>query len=303
MNATQADPTLLIALVAVAEELSFSRASVRLGVTKGTISRKIARLESLAGVPLVWRSTHAVSLTDHGRDLYERARGPVRALDRVAYQTPRADAPLTGSVRLAAPHDVASTLLPPVLEAFLRAHPSVSFEVSVGTETVNLVRAGIDLALRVAVHQLPRSSLVARKLCDVHLGCFASPSYLERRGQPRTFGEPAHTWLSFLPRAHGAVRIRRREQTILGAPEGFRPHRSDDFSLLRELARRGVGVAGLPVLFAEPLVRSGELCAVLSRVRPALVGALHLVSAPRRNVPPQVAAFRAHLVRHLAPSG
>jgi DNA-binding transcriptional LysR family regulator len=300
MAATPNDPTLLLTLVAVAEELSFSRAATRLGVTKGTVSRKIARLEERAGAPLVWRSTHAVSLTASGRELYERARGPVRALGQVAYELPPKNAPLAGDIRIAAPQDVASALLPPVLERFLDAHPDVTFDVRIGSEPLNLVHAGVDVALRVKAQQLPRSSLVARKLRDLPIGFFAAPVYLAKHGQPRSFGEPGHSWLTYAPRPETARKLRRLEQVMLGAPTGMSPHRSDDFVFLRELARRGLGVVTLPQFFAEPLVRAGELVGVLARVTLPLKPTLHLVYPSQRNVTPRVSAFRAHVIEMLA---
>jgi DNA-binding transcriptional LysR family regulator len=296
MLATPNDPTLLLALVAVAEEASFSRAAVRMGVTKGTVSRKIARLEEHAGASLIWRTTHAVQLTAGGRELYERARGPVRALGEIAYELPQANAPLAGSIRVAAPQDVGSVLLPDVIERFHELHPRVTFHVHIGSEPLNLVVAGIDLALRVSVRQMPRSSLVARKLRELPLGFFAAPAYLARHGQPRSFGAPEHSWLTYAPRAETASKAARREQATLGAPPDLSPHRSDDFVFLRELARRGLGVVGLPVFVAEPLVRAGELAPVLTRGAAPSKATLYLVSPSQRKVSPRVAAFRAHVI-------
>jgi DNA-binding transcriptional LysR family regulator len=299
MIATPTDPTLLVALVAVAEEASFSRAAVRMGVTKGTVSRKIARLEELAGGSLVWRTTHAVQLTAGGRELYERARGPVRALREIAYKFPQANAPLSGSIRVAAPQDVGSVLLPEVIERFHELNPRVTFDVRIGSEPVNLVLAGIDLALRVSVRQMPRSSLVARKLRELRLGFFAAPAYLARHGKPRSFGAPEHSWLTYAPREETASKTARREQATLGAPRDLAPHRSDDFVVLRELARRGLGVAGLPVFVAEPLVRAGELTPVLTCAALPVKATLYVVSPSQRKVSSRVAAFRAHVVEML----
>jgi DNA-binding transcriptional LysR family regulator len=299
MLATPNDPTLLLALVAIAEEGSFSRAAVRMGVTKGTVSRKIARLEERAGVSLVWRTTHAVQLTGGGRELYERARGPVRALGEIAYELPQANAPLAGSIRIAAPQDVGSVLLPRVIERFNELNPRVTFDVHIGSEPINLVLAGIDLALRVSVRQMPRSSLVARKLRELALGFFAAPAYLARHGHPRSFGAPEHSWLTYAPRAETASKAARREQATLGAPPDLAPHRSDDFVLLRELALRGLGVVGLPVFVAEPLVRAGELTAVLTRTAVPAKATLYLVSPSQRKVSSRVAAFRTHVIEML----
>jgi DNA-binding transcriptional LysR family regulator len=65
---------------------------------------------------------------------------------------------------------------------------------------------------------------------------------------------------------------------------------------LRELARRGLGVVGLPVFVAEPLVRAGELAPVLTRGAAPSKATPYLVSPSQRKVSPRVAAFRAHVI-------
>ena len=69
MDTTQIDYHLLAAFVAVAETTGFSKAAKKLGVTKGTVSRAIARLEDRVGVRLVHRTARAVQLTEEGRRL------------------------------------------------------------------------------------------------------------------------------------------------------------------------------------------------------------------------------------------
>jgi epsilon-lactone hydrolase len=64
----------LRAFVAVADELSFSRAAAKLYLSQPALSRQISRLEQLVGVELVRRSTHNVELTLAGEALLARSR-------------------------------------------------------------------------------------------------------------------------------------------------------------------------------------------------------------------------------------
>lgn len=64
----------LRALIAVAEELNFTRAAERLHLTQQALSGQIRQLEQRVGARLVERDTHRVALTAAGVALYERCR-------------------------------------------------------------------------------------------------------------------------------------------------------------------------------------------------------------------------------------
>ena len=64
----------LRALIAVAEELNFTRAAERLHLTQQALSGQIRQLEQRVGAMLVERDTHRVALTPAGAALYERCR-------------------------------------------------------------------------------------------------------------------------------------------------------------------------------------------------------------------------------------
>ena len=71
----------LRAFVAVAEDLSFSRAAQRLFITQPALSRQIRGLERLVGCDLFRRSTQRVELTLAGEALLARARALLADLD------------------------------------------------------------------------------------------------------------------------------------------------------------------------------------------------------------------------------
>lgn len=77
------------AAIAVAEELSFSRAAKRLHVSQPAVTKYIGELEEFLGVTLFLRDHHVVSLTDAGRAYVEEARIAVLHADR-AVQAARA---------------------------------------------------------------------------------------------------------------------------------------------------------------------------------------------------------------------
>jgi epsilon-lactone hydrolase len=71
----------LRAFVAVAEELNFGRAAIRLYVSQPALSRQIRALERLIGCDLLRRSTHRVELTVAGEALLERSRTLLSEVD------------------------------------------------------------------------------------------------------------------------------------------------------------------------------------------------------------------------------
>jgi len=76
--------------VAVAEELHFTRAAARLGITQSSLSAAIQRLEAEHGTPLLRRSTRRVALTAEGHRVLRDARGLLRAAERFAAPSERA---------------------------------------------------------------------------------------------------------------------------------------------------------------------------------------------------------------------
>jgi len=73
-----------------------------------------------------------------------------------------------------------------VLVDFARGFPDIQLDVSFADRLVSLVDEGFDVAVRVG--NPGDSSLIARRLCDMRIVVFASPAYLDARGEP---AEPA----------------------------------------------------------------------------------------------------------------
>ncbi|WP_026402467.1 LysR family transcriptional regulator [Actinomadura rifamycini] len=101
--------------VAVAEELNFTRAAERLGISSPPLSRAIRALERELGVALFERSTHHVALTPAGTVLLAEARAALDALDAAGRRARRAAAP---ELVLAAKPDGDAGLLETLLEKY-----------------------------------------------------------------------------------------------------------------------------------------------------------------------------------------
>jgi DNA-binding transcriptional LysR family regulator len=289
MGTTAVDYHLLAAFVAVAEESSFSKAARRLGITKGTVSRAIARLEDVVGAELIHRNTHKVALSTAGTALYERTAPHLTALDGAVGTMPERSEQPSGELRITAPHDFAAIVLPELVAQFLVRFPDVRVDIRVSNARFDLVAERFDLAVRASMGRLADSTLTARRLSvGSAAGYYASPSYLARRGEPRAFGDPKHEWVA-MPAMLKLVRV----------PKNFRPRvLVDDMLTLRNLVRDGAGIGILPRFVTEAYVAEGRLTAIMPS---HTIGAanLHIVYPSSGQVPRKVTAFRDFLVERL----
>jgi DNA-binding transcriptional LysR family regulator len=124
------DTELLRTFMAVAESGGFTRAAERLHLTQSAVSAQIRRLEDQAGCALLTRSTRSVALTEKGETLLGYARTILHLNEDVRSRL--SGSKFTGSIRIGASEDFASTWLPHVLRRFRAGNPDVLLEVEVG---------------------------------------------------------------------------------------------------------------------------------------------------------------------------
>lgn len=119
--------------VAVAEELHFGRAALRLGIAQPPLSRAISRLERRLGVTLLERTSRAVALTEAGAVLLAEARAALDAVEAAERRTRRAAHPTNGVV-LATKAGASGDLLAELLDVYAAEPDAV---------TVDLLLCGI----------------------------------------------------------------------------------------------------------------------------------------------------------------
>ena len=120
----------LAALVAVAEQGSFSAAALQLELAQSTVSHAIATLESDLGVVLLLRHRAGAVLTPVGSQVYQQARDVLNVLDSIRQTAHQAKGFRTGRVRAATVRTVATHLLPDVISRFQQLHPGIAVEMA-----------------------------------------------------------------------------------------------------------------------------------------------------------------------------
>ena len=142
------NPDLLRSFVTVVDCGGFSQAAEQLMRGQSAVSLQIKRLEDQIGVRLLERTPRSISLTPEGALFLEDARALLRHNDDIVarYLEPE----VSGSVRLGAPEDFATSHLPTVLSRFSSRYPKVALEITCEL-TIDLVRrfknGGLDMAL------------------------------------------------------------------------------------------------------------------------------------------------------------
>ena len=273
--------------VEVVRANGFSAAAKQTGMPRSTVSLRVKALERSLGVRLLKRSTRSIALTDEGQTLYRQASGALDMLARTVDDLRNATGVLRGLIRMTAPADFPTDLLAKAVSQFSRHHPDVRFQIVLSSETRDLVRDNVDIALRVGVNAAMDS--VERRLLDVEWGFFASSDWIARHGRPGTVRD-IPCFISPLP----ALR-RYLERTVLaGTPLPQAGMEVDNHLLARDLMLCGFGVALLPEGMCRGAVDAGNAHALLAGETPGRTR-VNLLFPSRADMLPRVRAFADHL--------
>jgi DNA-binding transcriptional LysR family regulator len=172
------------AFVRVIDTGSFSSAARQLRIGQPSISKAIAQLENRLGVRLLLRSTHGLTSTEAGQNFYEHARRSIEEADEADLAARGAGATLSGRLRICVAVTFARLHVVPHLARFLAENPALDVEVVLDDRNVDLIEAGIDVAIRMS--DLSDSALTARKIGEGRRAVVGTPSYFAKAGEPMT---------------------------------------------------------------------------------------------------------------------
>ena len=171
------------AFVHIVDGGSLTAAASALDVSQPSMVRTLAALERELGVRLLNRTTRRMSVTDEGRDYYERARQILSAVEEAQQSLSARRVSPRGRLRIASSVSFGRTFVAPVVAEFLAAHAEVNIELLLLDRVVDLVEEGMDIAVRVA--KLVDSSMIAHRIGEVQRVVVASPDLLKVVGAPR----------------------------------------------------------------------------------------------------------------------
>jgi len=307
-------------LVVLAQTRSYTQAARRLGISKASVSMRIADLERAAGMPLVQRTTRSVALTAAGQQLaaetelsFTRIAQSFTAVRDLA-STPR------GLVRVTAPVALGRQHMTGLIAGFLQRYPEIRIELDLTDRFVNLAQEGFDLAIRHT--HAPPDTHVAWTLCETRSLLVATGDYLARRGMPTHPSElvdhdcllylrdGAQAW-SFARAAGGGRRAVASAGAGASARETLRepvrvpvagPFKANNSEALRDAVLCGLGIGLLPDFSASEHLRTKAMQAVMPEWQPQGVfgDRIHAIRPWSPHVPRAVQCLVDHLREHLA---
>jgi DNA-binding transcriptional LysR family regulator len=171
----------------VAELGSFTRAADELGLSRAMVSTHVRRLERRFGLKLLNRTTRKVAVTPAGADYLLHCRRVFAELTAAEESLRRSREQPTGRLCVDVPGSFGRRILLPALPDFLARYPGIDLKLRFNERVVDLVREGVDLAVRAGTVTDP--NLVARRISGSRWITCASPVYLAKYGRPRTIAE------------------------------------------------------------------------------------------------------------------
>ena len=284
--------------VRIVESGSLTAAADSLHVSAPSVVRTLAALERSLRVRLLNRTTRRSSLSDEGREYYERCKRVLAEVDAADAALRSRRAQPRGRLRLTAPITFGRMRVAPVVTAFLVKYPDVEIELLLLDRVVDLVEEGVDAAIRIA--QLPESSLVAVQVGATRRVVCAAPAYLRHRGTPaapRDLG--AHRCIVFT--GLGAA----NEWTFAGKPAQVAVRaalRTNQIDVAIDAVVNGLGCGQFLSYQIESLLAARKLTRILETFEPPAVP-VQIVYPHTRFVSPNVRAFVDFAVPRLRGTG
>jgi DNA-binding transcriptional LysR family regulator len=281
----------------VVERGGFSAAGRHLNMSVTMVSNHIQALEDRLGVRLLNRTTRKVSLTDIGKEYYERSKRVLMDLEEADQIANAQHATPQGQLRIYT-RAVMARFLNPVIADYLTLYPKVSVELTAGEAMVDLIEQGYDLVVRPTPIQ--DSSLIVRRLASWrHVLCCA-PSYLEKNPAPLKPSDLAdHNCVQYAFYPYGADwRFEGPDGGIVSAPIKGNLI-TNNAETLRAFALEGRGIFLAPSFMIAAEIARGQVVRLLPDYRPVEF-TISAIYANRAHLPAKIRLFLDMMAEHFA---
>jgi DNA-binding transcriptional LysR family regulator len=273
----------LAALVAVAEERSFTRAAKKLAVSQSALSQTVRNLENRVGVRLLTRTTRSVAPTEAGERLIRTVAPRFAEIDaELAAVSELKDKP-AGTVRITSTENAADAILWPALRRVLPDYPDIKVEIIIDYGLTDIVTEQVDAGVRPG-ETVAKDMIAVPIGPDMRMAVVGSPGYFAKRPPPRTPQDlTQHNCINLRLPAHRGVyawEFERNGRDLRVRVEGQLMFNTA--ALMMNASLQGFGLAYLTEQQVQPYLESGELVRVLASWCPPFPG-YHLYYPSRRQ--------------------
>ena len=283
----------LALFVMVVEAQSFSKAAQLADISTPALSKKISKFEKELGVQLLHRTTRRLSLTEAGQVLYRHAQGINRQVNEALSAVSNFSEDLTGIIKMTVPTISGELLLAEIIAEFCQLHPGLRIDLRLENEFVDLVKEGLDLAIRTGV--LDDSSLIAKPLIDSSWVVCCAPGYIEARGTPHTPTDLLeHNCLAYTYQTQGSHewRFNHQGQSVDVTISGN--FTANNAQALRKAALAGYGIVYVPRCGVYEDLQAGRLVTLLPDYQARCLG-IYAVYPYTRHLPEKVRQLIAYI--------
>ena len=168
----------------VAALQNLSAVGTELGLTPGTISKRIQALEEALAVRLFERTTRSIRITDEGRQFLDHVERILTELEQARSSMAASSGKPVGKLKVSAPQIIGRRFIAPALPSFLEEFSDIEVQLDLTDRLVNLHEEGYDIAIRSGA--LDDSTLISKRLAADRVVVAASPAYLATHGTPAT---------------------------------------------------------------------------------------------------------------------
>ncbi|HBR00947.1 MULTISPECIES: LysR family transcriptional regulator [unclassified Roseofilum] len=254
------------AFTQVVEEGSFAAAARKMQLSRSAVNKLVIALEKYLGVPLLYRTTRQVTLTDNGQAFYERCLDILHRLEEAEFSISEQQTEPKGNLKINAPMSFGLSFLSAKIAEFMTQYKQVKIQLTLEDRFVDPIAEGYDLVIRISL-PLKSPSLIAHPITTIPRVICAAPSYLNNRGIPTEIEDlKKHSCMHY-----GYLATGERWPFIYEGEEGLISidgvFCSNNGEVLRDAAVNGLGIVMLPNFIVEQDLRKGNLQVLLSNYK------------------------------------
>ena len=244
--------------VRVAERGNLSAVARELGTGQSTVTRHLNELEKALGAALLSRTTRRVELTEEGSRYHAQCLQILRLVEQATTEIRDTRQAPSGTVRVSCTAALGIQHMLRLVFGFQTQYPDIHVDLSLNDDQINLVKEGVDIALRLG--PLTDSSMKLYRLGESTRFLVGAPGYLAARGRPTRPADLA---------THNIIRMSNvmgSETLAITGPDGSRHAvavagdlRVDHGLAAREAFRAGRGIGPAHRWLVDDLLADNQL--------------------------------------------